>query len=166
MRQRRSLPGISATLLIKVAVPAAAISRCRRGGAEARGDWSVSAGEQAEEGEGGGGAEGVGAGEEVGTETDPSVLLLHHLGRESWRGIRRRPASLARRCRLGAKHPAAPLLPLPHHHPPTTAPPRLAQLGSARPGSGLAPTRSRLLSKIVLSPTELVVWECVCVSEV
>lgn len=53
----------------------------------------------------------------------------------------------------------------PYYLSPTTTHPRLAQLGSARPGSGLAPTRSRLLSKIVLSPTELVVWECVCVSE-
>lgn len=41
----------------------------------------------------------------VGTETDQSVLLLYHLGRESWHGIRRHPASLAQHCRLRAKQP-------------------------------------------------------------
>lgn len=92
----------------------------------------------------------MGAGEEIGTETDPSVLLLHHLGRESWHGIRRRPASLAWRCRLGAQHPAATSS---YPHPPTAAPPRLAQLGSARPGPA-----TTLTALVKNSPTELMVF--------
>lgn len=54
----------------------------------------------------------AGGGWGVGTETDQPVLLLYHLGRESWHGIRRHPASLAQHCRLRAKHPplCSPLL--------------------------------------------------------
>lgn len=33
------------------------------------------------------------------------MLLLYHLGRESWRSIRHHPASLAPHCCLGAEHP-------------------------------------------------------------
>ncbi|KAI9530881.1 hypothetical protein NQZ68_000372 [Dissostichus eleginoides] len=45
-----------------------------------------------------------GGGRGFGTETDQPVLLLHHLGRESWHTIRRHPASLAQRCCLRAQH--------------------------------------------------------------
>lgn len=61
----------------------------------------------------------AGGGWGVGKETDQPVLLLYHLGRESWHSIRRHPASLAQDCCLRAQHP------------PLCTPP----LGQEQPGS-------------------------------
>lgn len=79
----------------------------------------------------------VGGGWAVGTETDQPVLLLYHLGRESWHSIRRHPAILAQHCSLRAQHPPLCTPPLGW---PSLARPGSPRLQIAHPQSLRVPT--------------------------